>query len=202
MKELTAIENKLLETATPYLMVMNNDVHTKEVVRFALELLRSTDGERDVVIPAAILHDVGWSQMPENLSIQVRTSKGDPEKIKIHEEKGALIAKQLIKQVMPDSVHIEEIVTIIQGHDTRAHAVSLNDKIVKDADKLARYAKTYFIYPGWKQRLGKNAFDVLERGIKEWFFLEKSKKIAKAKLHERRQENRASKQIFGKLKVA
>jgi hypothetical protein len=36
----------------------------------------------------------------------------------------------------------KEIVTIIEGHDSRKSSLSLNDAIVKDADKLWRYSQT------------------------------------------------------------
>ena len=34
---------------------------------------------------------------------------------------------------------VEEVVAIIDGHDSRRHALSRNDELVKDADKLWRY---------------------------------------------------------------
>jgi hypothetical protein len=40
------------------------------------------------------------------------------------------------------SPHVEEIATIIDGHDSRLEALSLNDSLVKDADKLWRYTTT------------------------------------------------------------
>lgn len=143
IKQLTKIENKIFELAKPYLLVMSNELHTKEVVRFCLQLQIEEGGDRQIVIAAAILHDVGWSQMPENLSIQMRIHNGDPGKIKIHEEMGTRIAEGVLKKVFHDKSKIEEVLMIIQGHDTRKHALSLNDKIVKDADKLSRFSKKF-----------------------------------------------------------
>jgi HD domain len=169
---------------------MNNELHTKEVVRFCLELLIEEGGDRQIVIPAAILHDVGWSQLPETSSVQMRLKNSDPEKIKIHEEMGVRIAEGILKKVLDYQAEIDEILSIIDGHDTRKHALSLNDKIVKDADKLFRYSEGFqTIWPTWGIRLNRSKnFDVLKRGIKEWFFLPSSKKIASSELSRRLKE--------------
>ena len=37
---------------------------------------------------------------------------------------------------------VEEVVAIVDGHDSRLHALSRNDELVKDADKLWRYSVT------------------------------------------------------------
>jgi HD superfamily phosphohydrolase YqeK len=185
--QFTAVENKIFEFAKPYLLVMSNELHTREVVRFSLQLLNEEGGDRHIVIPAAILHDTGWSQIPENQSVMMRVTKGDPEKIKIHEEMGAAIAKELLSRVLYDKTQIEEIVKIINGHDTRSHAISLNDKIVKDADKLSRYSKKFcHIWPRWGTGSVPNShFSELKKGIKEWFFLAASKKIAEKEYYDR-----------------
>src|SRR3954471_12989350 len=50
------------------------------------------------------------------------------------EIEGARIARELLS-----GERVEEIATIIDGHDSRPEALSLNDALVKDADKLWRY---------------------------------------------------------------
>ena len=54
-----------------------------------------------------------------------------------HEIEGARIARELVS-----GEHVDEIATIIDGHDSRLEALSLNDSLVKDADKLWRYTTT------------------------------------------------------------
>lgn len=188
--EWTTSEAKLFKLARPYLQVMYNELHTKEVVRFAFTLLDTAGGDREIVIPAAILHDVGWSQVPKKVAKEARVPGGNPELIKIHEDKGAIIAVDILREVTEDIFKIEEIVNIIQGHDTRNHALSYNDKIVKDADKLSRYAKPFFmVLP--KRLLGMSSRAVcesLELGLKKWFFLPHSKKIAEKELNDRMEE--------------
>ncbi|MFH0728439.1 MAG: HD domain-containing protein [Pseudomonadota bacterium] len=187
LKQWTAIEKKIFDLAKPYLLVMNNELHTKEVVRFCLELLETEGGDRHIVIPAAILHDIGWSQLPEKQSIMMRIMKGDPEKIKIHEEIGARLAEGILSRVFYDKTQLDEVVAIIDGHDTRNHAVSLNDKIVKDADKLSRYSRKFcHIWPRWGTGAAPHHhFSEMEKGVKAWFFLGASKKIAEKEFYER-----------------
>jgi len=96
----TASEIRLFKLAKPYLPVMHNDLHTKEAVRFAFKLLDLAGGDREIVIPAVILHDVGWSQIPEDIAIEARIPEGSPELVKIHEDKGVVIAREILGQVL------------------------------------------------------------------------------------------------------
>ena len=42
-------------------------IHTKGVVKVLEMLLKKEKGDRNILIPAAILHDVGWAMVPLNL---------------------------------------------------------------------------------------------------------------------------------------
>jgi HD superfamily phosphodiesterase len=55
-----------------------------------------------------------------------------------HEKEGAKIARQILSQVGMPEAHIDEICAIIDGHDTRPEAISINDAVVKDSDKIWR----------------------------------------------------------------
>lgn len=187
---LTETENAIFEMARPYLKVMGNEIHTEEVVRFCLRLLAEEAGDRSVVIPAAILHDVGWSQLPENLSVKVRIHNHDPEKIRIHEEMGARIAAEILGKMSESQARMEAILSIISGHDSRKTALSLNDKIVKDADKLSRYSRRFFqIWASWGGNPDRAKYvDVLKKNLDEWFFLPASIRMAREELNERLME--------------
>ena len=99
-------------------------------------------GMEDVVIPAILLHDVGWKKVPEDLQLKAFGPNASlPEWNRVHEVEGARIAGEILGKVGYDPEKAEEIVHIIDGHDSRKEPSSLNDKIVKDADKLWRYSK-------------------------------------------------------------
>ena len=75
---------------------------------------------------------------------------------------------------------IDEIVTIILGHDSRLEALSLNDAIVKDSDKLWRFSKeALVIEPKWFGVDPAERVEWLKHQIDGWFFTETAKKLAR-----------------------
>ena len=57
----------------------------------------------------------------------------DMKSLKLHEDESVRIATAILGDVEFDAGRTGEILEIIDGHDTRAEALSLNDKIVKDS---------------------------------------------------------------------
>ena len=128
--------------ALPYLGVRQNDEHTRYSTGFADRLAECCGARRDIVLPAIILHDTGWSTVPEDKILESfgpRTRY--PELRRQHEVEGARIAGRLLTQLAYGPPDIEVITGIIDGHDTRAEALSIEDAVVKDADKLWRYTR-------------------------------------------------------------
>ena len=126
--------------AVPHLHVRSNDAHTAYSYGLAKALCDLyPDADRDVVLPAIILHDTGWSRVPENEVLEaIRPGGGRPDLVIRHEKEGAAIARRVLGQLGRDQQQIDEIVQIVDGHDSRREALSLNDSLVKDADKLWR----------------------------------------------------------------
>ena len=62
-----AIEERIYQLAKPYLTVRHNDIHTQIALDFAVRLLKGGKGDRRVVIPAIILHDVGYSRFSDEM---------------------------------------------------------------------------------------------------------------------------------------
>ena len=60
-----AIHRKILELSLPYQDKRDDKGHARTVTDFAIMLLKTERADPDVVIPAAILHDIGWSKMPK-----------------------------------------------------------------------------------------------------------------------------------------
>lgn len=142
MKE---IHKKIWKLALPYQDMRDDKGHVKTVLDFALQLLKCESADADVVIPAAILHDIGWSQMTEKERMGPVSGIVSEEKEKTlrckHEKLGAKIAGKILREVKYDRKLIKEITSIIDGHDTRKGFISKNDGIVRDADKLWRFSK-------------------------------------------------------------
>ena len=186
--DLTETERHLLSSAGPYLTVRDNNTHTRIALEFGFRLLESEAGDRDVVIPALILHDVGYSRVPPGLLHRAYGPAAEEDVTRVHEKEGAKIAAAILKDAGYDKARTEEILGIIDGHDTRKTALSLNDRIVKDADKLTRYSRNFWSRIGQFQVTYEEFSARLEEFIDEWFFLDASRKIAREELGLRRKE--------------
>ncbi|MGJ0203471.1 HD domain-containing protein [Leucobacter sp. gxy201] len=128
------------ELAEPYLKVRDNDAHTVYAYGLARTICASEpDADPGIVLPAILLHDTGWSQVPEELVLRaISPAGGDPELVLLHEREGVRLATGILESLGFAPNRIAEIVDIISTHDSMKAAKSLNDAIVKDADKLWR----------------------------------------------------------------
>ncbi len=131
----------LWEHALPYLDVRSNDIHTMYSYNFARRLTRLyPDANPEIVLPAIILHDIGWSTVPEDKVLEAFGPKMRYPKLRRqHEVDGARMARAILESCDHDAALIDDIVGIIDGHDTRKESRSIDDSVVRDADKLWRY---------------------------------------------------------------
>ena len=97
---------ELFELAEPYLKVRDDILHTRVAHEYAVHLLENEAGDKKIVEPAVILHDVGWSRLkPEEIKIAfgVRARGGKAKKLnRIHEVEGAGIARDQVAAVDVD----------------------------------------------------------------------------------------------------
>ena len=183
------IYRKMWELAKPYLDTRENDSHTQVSLEFAQQLLKEEGGDEDIVIPAIILHDVGWKKVPEELHLKAFGPKSDPELTRIHEVEGAKIAREILEQLHYDQNKIQEIFNIIEAHDTRTEAISLNDRLVKDADALDRVTSEAFRVNIARFRMTFDEWmDHFESVSATWFGTPTAKNIAKKELENRLKE--------------
>jgi HD superfamily phosphodiesterase len=126
--------------AEPYLKTRSNDGHTIYAYGIARALVDlHPEADPDVVLPAIILHDTGWSQVPDaDVLDAIAPGGGRPDLVIRHEKEGARIAAEVLAAVGHDESRTEQILQIIDGHDSRREALSLDDALMKDADKLWR----------------------------------------------------------------
>jgi len=180
---------RIFELALPFLKTRLNLPHTYIVYQYGQLLLQEEGGSREITIPACILHDVGWSCIPEDQQLKAFGPViKDPESRRKHEVEGALIARQILSQVGYNSSLVQKIIEIIDGHDTTAKARSLEDATTKDSDKLYRLSAFGF-------RIDCERFQVdplsylphLLKIIDEWFLTQTGKKMA---AHEARGRDR------------
>ncbi len=128
-------DEALWAEARPYLDVRNNDEHTLVAYGVAKALLSQLpEAEEDVVLPAILLHDVGWKRIPPDLLLAAigrnPTRRDLVFELELH---SVVISRDILNR--HGVGRVEEILAIIDGHDTTNEARSLNDAVMKDADK-------------------------------------------------------------------
>ncbi|MGY6520352.1 MAG: HD domain-containing protein [Mongoliitalea sp.] len=136
----------IFKAAEKYMRVRKNDVHIPLSYRFALELLEHYPAvDHEVAAAGIILHDIGWYAIDEEEIFAKGFSGPDlltSDVRYLHESEGVKYAKPLLAGLGYQEEFIEKVCTIIDGHDTRKFAKSKEDEIVRDADKLWRFAVT------------------------------------------------------------
>ncbi|HSN38360.1 MAG TPA: HD domain-containing protein [Arthrobacter sp.] len=130
----------LWDLAAPYLKVRDNDAHTLYAFGLAGALLDAhPEADAAVVLPAIMLHDIGWSQVPPaEVLAAIAPGGGRPDLVLLHEKEGARLAAGILAAAGYDAERVPAILGIIDGHDSRREAISIEDAIVKDADKTWR----------------------------------------------------------------
>jgi HD superfamily phosphodiesterase len=181
---------ELFKQAEPYLKMRNDFIHTRVAHDFALLLLEKEGGNRNIVEPAIILHDVGWSSLkPQDIAHAYglkATGAKARELNRVHEVQGAIIAQEILTKQGYDKATIHQIVQIIKRHDSGKNPDTTEEKLVKDADKLWRFSKIGYHYELQRQATThseRSAF--LSKKIDSWFFTQTAKAMAAKELQTR-----------------
>jgi len=126
----------------PETRARSNDVHLPISLAYA-ERLCDAHPEADslLVRVSILLHDTGWGRVDES-RILSEGFTGDWRKSAIrfeHEKQGCEIAREVLPPLGYDDGFVREVTAIIDGHDTRPEPHSLEDALVRDADRLWRF---------------------------------------------------------------
>lgn len=167
-------------------------IHTRVCLDFALQLLDKLGGDPDIVIPATMLHDIGFAVI-ESENLEQKTINPDTASSKKayssvlrarHLVEGRKLAESILKEVKYPEPLIGPIVEIVGDHeDLLGRAPSdrsnKNKIIVSDADKLYRYCPHGFasmiqIHKASEEEL----FSNLLRRIDDWLITDYAKRIA------------------------
>ena len=183
------IHERIYERAKPYLNTRQNEVHIAICYAFARRLLKCyPNADENIVVPAILLHDVGWKEVPEEKQLGAfGPEMKDEETRRLHETEGARIAKTILNSVNYSEEKTQEILAIIDGHDSRQEALSLNDSLVKDADKLWRYSPTGVNIDHVRFGIDRESYlDWIGTTIDEWLFTACARVMAREGLDEAR----------------
>ena len=123
-----------------------NDVHIPLAFGWTLDILTAyPQADRDVCLLAILLHDIGWWAIDMEDIIQQGFRGENPLQSDVryrHEAEGVRLGTEVLRKTGWSEDMIAQVCEIIDGHDTRKDPRHLNDRIVRDADKLWRYNVT------------------------------------------------------------
>jgi len=192
-KEWSQFISNLFLKADPYLTARDDAPHIQISHQYSLILMKHEGGNEKIVEPAVILHDVGWSRLkPKQIEAAygVKQEGEEAERLnRIHESEGASIAWRILQSFFYEPSLIDKIASIIQRHDSGNKVDSLEECLVKDADKLWRFSKIGF----WKEieRQGLSPAELhqyLSEHYQGWFYTASALTLAGGELEERAKE--------------
>lgn len=180
--------------AEPFWRTRSGEIHMPQAYAFAQALLRAhPEANAGIVLPAILLHDIGYARVPEETHHQGLADAPigwQPDITRLHEQEGVRMARELLAEVHYPLELVEPILQIIDGHDSKtAEAHSIEDAIVKDADKLWRFGvEGVRICREWVG-MGFDDFTAYVEGkIPTWFHTQQGARLARLTLERTRRE--------------
>jgi HD superfamily phosphodiesterase len=179
--------NKLWGEALPYLKKgkrKNFVLHTKEVIKAMELIIKYEGGDESILIPAAILHDVGWSKVP--IKLQKSKEKNDKIKaLKLHIEYAPPIIQKILKRLKYSGKQVNKISNIVEAHKFKKPK-QINKQLLIDADTLAEsfYKPFYDDVRAYKSSPRKN----YQYKIKNIFYTKTATKIFNKEMEQRQKE--------------
>ncbi len=169
----------------------HNDIHIPVSTQFALLMIEEEGADRDIVLPALMLHDLGWSEVPEELfATAYGPYSSDAELNRRHELASARLATEILERRGYPPTRVREIVRIIESHDSSRDASTLEEAVVKDADKFWRLCQLGFRinsddFGGIPDQ---EVYDFIAVRARRWFLTPSGLRMALAELEDRRRE--------------
>ncbi len=131
------LESRLLNKMEEYFAEDAKRIrHARAVLGYAKEILGKEGGDRETVISAAILHDIGIKECEKKYS-----STGG----QLQEKEGPPIARRILNDLNIDEKAISEVCQIIASHHSPGEIDTLNFRILSDADWLVNLKDEYNI---------------------------------------------------------
>ena len=146
----------MLKSPAPYLKKGRryDYYHTRIVLPLGEEIARRDELDASIVIPGVIFHDIGWSQVSEDLRKNYRTGKAR----RAHMREGAKLTQKLLAKLHYSPAKIKRIAWIVSVHDNQSAGIGKN---LEDPEALA-VASIDFLWRATPQGFRK---DLRELGI-------------------------------------
>jgi hypothetical protein len=189
------IFNKIWQMALPYQDKRDDKGHAQITTSYAIRLLELESCYEDIIIPAIILHDIGWSKLSKSQRMLIfNQDSTETQKLEVrykHQDTGVRLAKKILGQINYPIELIAQITEIISQLDTRLGFISHNEGIVRDADKLWRFSNIGFSADMARGEYSfQELYDSLHNQIKlpDFFYSNEAKNIAYSELDARLQD--------------
>ena len=117
-------------------------LHSKMTERAMQEIIAGEGGNPDILIPAAILHDVGWSEVPKKLKL-AQDKESKHKALVEHIERAPAIVRRVLSELNYDKERIEKIIDLIVAHKF-TDPEEKDKQMLIDADTLSDTYKESF----------------------------------------------------------
>lgn len=179
--------DELWRAAKPYIRARRNDIHIPLSFSFTELLLDDYPDANELVTRVAILlHDTGWARVDAQKMITegFRSANWRQSDARIqHEIEGCTIARELLPGLGFDEDFVTQVTDIIDGHDTRPDHRSLEDAIVRDADRLWRFTPTGTAFSAeWFGMTPREIVENLEAVVLDELITASGRRMAEAEL--------------------
>ncbi len=185
--------SRVWDLAFPYLEAGKRKdfvLHTKCVIISMQMLLEKENGDVDVLIPAAILHDTGWSKVP--IALQKSLDNAEAKKaMQMHLECGASIAEEILTKLKYGKDKIKRIADIVFAHKFQ-NPQDREKQMMIDADTLTDVFYEQFYGDCKDYDLTPEALFNIRKNNK--YYTETARKIFAVELEARRKEIWSGKQ--------
>ncbi|MCL5072575.1 MAG: HD domain-containing protein [Actinobacteria bacterium] len=153
------LRNEIIKKMIIYFDYDNNHInHTYRVLDYAEEISYIEKGDPDIVIPSAILHDIGIPDCKK----KYKSTEG-----RLQEIEGPPIVRKILESLSINEEIIKEVCEIVGCHHSPGEIETMNFKIIWDADCLVNLPDFYDIKDKTKLAEIINKTFMTESGLKK-----------------------------------
>ena len=178
---------KIWKLAVPYIKKGKRKdflLHTEGVIKAMKLLLKKEKGDANILIPAAMLHDIGWSKVP--VSLQKTNDENKTKKaMELHLKYSTPIIDEVLTKIGYSKKQIKAITDVVLAHKFK-NPKNLNKRLLIDADTLADIFKEQFYSDCKAYNLGLKTLYNIRKNNK--FYTKTAKIIFNKELDKRRRE--------------
>jgi hypothetical protein len=118
-------------------------IHTQAVARAMEEIIAGEGGDPDLLIPAALLHDIGWVKV--SLDLQLAKDPDNEHQAQVeHIKQAPPLIRKILKPFNYSIDQIERIVDIVTAHKFQEPMEDKEKQMLIDADNLSDIYKESF----------------------------------------------------------